>query len=102
MYSGWIITIGDNGEKRIVWGEEAKVDRYKKENLENGDFGGGFTGRTLEEIEAIMVLHDVKTENLISLRCENNYKSNILPEKHPLITWLWIRAVPDGYIPLRV
>ncbi|WP_274654883.1 hypothetical protein [Paenibacillus humicola] len=54
MYSEWIITIGETGEEKIVWGEESKVDEYKKENLENGDFGGGFTGRTLGEIEAIV------------------------------------------------
>ncbi len=54
MYSGWIITIGETGEQKIIWGEEPKVDKYKKENLENQDFGGGFTGRSLEEIDAIV------------------------------------------------
>lgn len=55
MYSGWIITIGKTSEKKIIWGEESKVDEFKKANLENADFGGGFTGRTLEEIKSIVV-----------------------------------------------
>lgn len=63
-----------------------------------------------------MVLHEVKTENLISLRCENNYKVSAPPGEQvegkaqakaregnevPSITRLWINAEPDGYTPLR-
>ncbi len=54
-----------------------------------------------------MVLHDVKTENLISLRCEKNYKVSTPPGKRvegktqakaregnevPSVIRLWIRV----------
>lgn len=54
MYSAWIITIGETGEEKIIWGEESKVNEYKQVSLDHEDFGGGFTDRTIEEIKAIV------------------------------------------------
>lgn len=63
-----------------------------------------------------MVLHDVKTVDLNSLGCENNYKVSMPPEEQvegkaqakaregnevPFLTRLWIKAEPDGYTQLR-
>ncbi|MDK8193107.1 hypothetical protein QP794_23755 [Paenibacillus sp. UMB7766-LJ446] len=54
MCSVWSITISETGEEKIIWGEESKVNEYKQASLEHEDFGGGFTGRTIEEIKAIV------------------------------------------------
>lgn len=54
MYSAWKITVGENGNVLIIYGKEEDVEKYKKEHLENEDFGGGFDGRTEEEIKNIV------------------------------------------------
>jgi hypothetical protein len=74
------------------------------------------TSSSISSALRVMVLHDVKTVNLNSLRCENNYKVSVPPSEQvegkaqakaregnevPFLTGLGVRAQPDGYTPLR-
>lgn len=52
MYSAWKITT--TKEEIIIWGNEEKVDEYRKNHLINEDFGGGFGNKTIDEIAAIV------------------------------------------------
>jgi hypothetical protein len=53
MYECWLFTITESNRKINVWGEQQKVDEFKK-LLGHGDFGGGFTGRPLHEVKEIV------------------------------------------------